>query len=469
LLALLLGGCNPQDPAAAPQARPFEGQKLRLLVVDDPQLAGAAERFRGEWRARTGAEFEIGQRAAAEIAAGQALDADAAIYPAHLLGPLAESDRLVRVPKEVLADSQLAWQEIFELLRVSEATWGSDVYAIPFGSPVLVCYYRNDLLSRLNEKPPATWDDYQRLVQLLSDRSKLADAVPAEGPWSAALEPLGPGWAGQTLLARAAAYAKHPDYFSVLFNLETMAPLVDTPPFVKALEQLVAAAKQGPPEALEWGPDEVRDAFWRGECGLALSWPSASRGSESSKEKQTPQDVRTCALPGSTEVYNPQGRAWQPRGKAASVPLLSTSGRLGSVSKASGHAPAAFQLLIALSGPQWSSQVCAASPSATLFRQSHAKAPREWVERSLTPAAAQEYAELTEQTLSGHEALSAIPLPGRDEYLTALDNAVHAAVKGKATPTEALTRCAATWREITQRLGIDRQREAYRKSAVKQP
>ncbi len=85
------------------------------------------------------------------------------------------------------------------------------------------------------------------------------------------------------------------------------------------------------------------------------------------------------------------------------------------------------------------------------------------------PKAAQEYAEVTQQTLGGQESISAIVLPGRDEYLAALDQAVHAAVKGEAQPADALIQCASAWREITARLGVDRQRTAYSKSAIKQP
>jgi len=48
-------------------------------------------------------------------------------------------------------------------------------------------------------------------------------------------------------------------------------------------------------------------------------------------------------------------------------------------------------------------------------------------------------------------------LPGRAEYLTALDEAVHAAIGGKKSPAEALSEAAAKWHEITERLGMERQ------------
>ena len=39
-------------------------------------------------------------------------------------------------------------------VRSREIVWGSDVLAIPFGSPVLTCYYRVDLLEKLGRRPP---------------------------------------------------------------------------------------------------------------------------------------------------------------------------------------------------------------------------------------------------------------------------------------------------------------------------
>src|SRR5688500_1795146 len=82
-----LHGCTPKQPTTT-TALPFAGVKLKLLVVEDPSLATAAERFRGEWRARTGAEFEVEQCSAGELLSGDST-ADAVVYPPHLLGQLA--------------------------------------------------------------------------------------------------------------------------------------------------------------------------------------------------------------------------------------------------------------------------------------------------------------------------------------------------------------------------------------------
>ena len=149
-------------------------------------------------------------------------------------------------------------------------------------------------------------------------------------------------------------------------------------------------------------------------------------------------------------------KTWEPLGEGVDphVPLLGVAGRVGVVAAGTKHPEAVLQLLLWLSGERWSGQVCAASPATTLFRHAHLKSPRQWTEPPISPAAAAQYASLTEKTLGRSDYLFALRLPGRAEYLAALDDAVHAAVRGEATPAAALKKAADRWREITRRLGL---------------
>ena len=54
-------------------------------------------------------------------------------------------------------------------------------------------------------------------------------------------------------------------------------------------------------------------------------------------------------------------------------------------------------------------------------------------------------------------------LPGRDEYLAALDAAVLSAISGDASPEEALAAASAKWQEITAAQGLERQQRALRR------
>lgn len=433
---------------------------LKLLVVDDPALATAVERLAGEWNAQTGSGFQVQEISQQELTGRDTVAVDAVIGPSCQIGELAENSGVVRVPDSLLEDDLVNWPDVFSLLRVRETVWGKAVVGVPLGSPVFVVYYRADLLEHLGRQPPQTWPEYQELAGLLSDRDKLGESAPRpDQPWHGALEPLGPGWAGLVLLARAAPYAVHRENYSTVFTVDGMEPLVDGPPFVRALEELVAACASDPKEQLGYDPTAVRQAFWEGRCGLALTWPTGAKGA-------APADgdfpVGLAELPGSMEAYDVGEKTWEPRRKDEDphVPLLGVAGRTGLVMAHSKWPDAAFQLLVWLSGEQ-STQLSPASPATTLFRSSHLQSAGAWVEKQIPAATAAQYAEMTQQTLCRPQWLFALRVPGRLEYLAALDEAVHRAVKGEQKPEESLRQAAATWREITRRLGTESQREAY--------
>jgi multiple sugar transport system substrate-binding protein len=485
-LLLLLAGCPRSDSDAKqkPADRLLAGIKLRLAVADDRALAAAIVRVRGEWNVQTGADLEVVETSERDLTRADAVPADAVLCASHLLGVLAERKMLAPVPKKLTRDPQ--WAGIFDLLRLREAAWGDQIMAVPFGSPVFCCYYRADLLEKLGRHPPQTWAEYQDLAKLLVAQPPSAvKGVAAQPPsaaqgsvraWSATIEPLAPGWAGLVLLARAAPYAKHRDNYSALFDIETMEPLVAGPPMVQALEDLVAAAKLGPADPFQYDPTAARAAFWRGECGMALTWPTAAnegrgeRGEGRDKTIPSKPDSRIrvgfAELPGSPRVFNLTGRDWDTRAEDENprVPLLAAAGRIGVVNAKSDRAEAAFQLLLWLSDSRMSPQISAASPATTLFRQSNLKAPSQWVEKPVFAAATVQYADVTEAALGHEQWLGALRLPGRAEYLAALDEAVRAAVRGHKSPHDALLAAAAKWRKITARLGLDRQRAAYRHS-----
>jgi len=434
-------------------------------VVDDPAMAAGAAQLRGEWKAQTGCELEVEPIASKDLAPDRPLPADVTICPSRFLGDLAEGQLLAPVPKEIRQGGGEPWSDIFELLRQREGAWGTQVFAVPLGAPLLTCYYRADLLERLARRPPKTWDDYQELSRLLADRKGLGDAVPpADAPWSGVIEPLGPGWAAMVFLARAAPYAKHRDNFSTLFDLKTMEPRVAGPPMVRALEELCAVARLGAAEGLKFDPASAREAFWQGRCGITLSWPSAAADLAAPVDKRIP--VGFVALPGSKQVYGTDRGVWEARTEAdgLQVPLLGISGRIGVVSRAARRPEAALQLLLWLAGSHGGTQISAASDATTLFRRSHLKTPGAWVEKPVPPAAAAEYAALVEETCLRQQHLMVLRIPGYQDYLGALDEAVRSAAAGRQSPLEALGQTADQWRKITARLGLERQRLAYRRS-----
>lgn len=498
-LATFAGGCTKPAGTAPAQTSDKAGaplpQKLRLLVVDDPALAREIGRVRGEWEAESSAPLEIAEMSVAELSAAKTLAADAIIYPAAELGSLAERQLIQPLPEAWLNRPAYAKHDLFELVGLRETAWAGRIFAVPLGSPVMVCFYRPDLFAQFGRRPPATWAEYQKLVEFFGQRENLtpnksgATSLPTN--WSGTLEPLAPHWAGNVLLARAAAYAKHPDYYSTLFDLQTMEPRISAAPFVLALEELTLAAHAaGDAKAqLRLTPGEVREEFLTGHAAMALGWPTAAdpkpRGAVVGGIGSS--SLAFVELPGSPEMFNPRDRGWQrrPVGIEPHVPLLGIAGRLGSVVEAraatdrepepelkkhpSATAEAAFNLLVWLTTKPWDRQICPASPATTLFRRSQVAEAGHWVETFIDATAAHQYAEVEARSCSRQQWLIAPRLPGHAEYMAALDDAVRRAVTGELTPQKALAAAADRWREITARHGLEAQRAAYAHSLNLEP
>lgn len=474
-LVLFATGCpwkggdaeKPEDSRES--AAPLAGVSLKLLVVDDPALNAAVEKTRGEWLLQTGSQLTVQAVSERDLLAAEAIDADAAICPSYMLGDLAERGLISPIPESFVGENNAEWQDVFEIERLRENVWGDKVMAVPFGSPVLICYYRTDLLRHFNAEPPQTWSDYLRLAELFSDREKLSDlAPPPDQPWHGAVEPLGPGWAGLMFLARAASLAKHSDNYSTLFDIKTMRPLIDGPPFVRALEELVAAAALSEKAGLKHDPGSLRQEFWQGRCGMAITWPTAAAplGDNKSNISCTPVE-----LPGSRDVYNIDESQWTVRkkGEEVNVPLLATSGRLGAVSRQSPNQHAAVQLLAWLSGKEFNPPLAASSAFTTIYRKSQLRFPQQWVEKPMSLDSSLLYQETAQKAFTSRDWLFALRIPGRGQYIAALDEAVCQAVSAGKPPHNCLSIAAERWVEITAKKGKDRQLTAYRKSLGLEP
>ncbi len=479
-LLMALGGCGPQ---AAPDKKvelPLAGVSLKLLVVGDEPLAKAIKLLHGQWEGETGSKLaveSIAEQDLATQAAAGALPADALIYAPRSLGMLAEAGAIQPLAPGQLADAELDWADIFELVKAREVTWGTQVYAIPLGSPALVCFYREDLLQAAGRQPPRNWQEYQELAALFAARGPAATGENAKpgsagdeksGDWSGTIEPLAPGWAGLTLLARAAAYARHANHYSTLFNMQSMEPLVASPPFVRALEELLAAARLSPPAMHDATPADAYQAVLNNRIGMALCWPKTT-ANETANENDLQRSAQTLEIgcveiPGSQDVYNATTKAWERRaGGSASVPLLGVAGRMGSITTQSPHAEGAFRLLAWLASRQWNERAVAANGDTAPFRASQVADAQAW-SRGLRVGEAKQYATAVAATFSATDCLLVPRLPGADRYLRALDDAVRQALAGKATSAEALEAAAAQFRTITAELGVDRQRKAYQQS-----
>jgi hypothetical protein len=113
--------------------------------------------------------------------------------------------------------------------------------------------------------------------------------------------------------------------------------------------------------------------------------------------------------------------------------------------------------VIWLAGREVSQQISPHSPATTLFRNSQVATSTRWT-GSLAPDASRQYADVLAQGLSLPRGFG-LTLPGRLDYLAALDEAVKQALDGKPA-SDALTEAAKKWTEITNKLGQGTQTRA---------
>jgi hypothetical protein len=165
-------------------------------------------------------------------------------------------------------------------------------------------------------------------------------------------------------------------------------------------------------------------------------------------------------LPGSRQSFRFATSSWQDRDgdEPVSVPLLSVSGRLAAVASSSSSIERAQGFALWLASRPASQQTGPHSQATTLFRTSQVSLSQRWT-GSLDADSGRQYGETLEATLSLPRAMPGLTLPGRGEYIAALDKAVHAALAG-TPPREALSAAADEWRAITNQHGQATQRRA---------
>ena len=239
--------------------------------------------------------------------------------------------------------------------------------------------------------------------------------------------------------------------------------MIDQPPFVQALEQLVAAEKARHSKGL-LTPSQIYAALLAGKCAMGITWPGRLPEAEGTPTTTASLRLSVAALPGSQDVFNFRETRWEKRadGEPLHVPLLSVAGRLGSIAKETRRSRLALNLLLMLSGPESSSRVLPASDATTIFRESQIANLQAWTGSEGDANTATSYGQVMQQVQKSPQWLFSPRIPGRTEYLAALDKAVQATIAGEKTAAEALKDAAKQWADITEKRGVESQRKAYR-------
>jgi hypothetical protein len=323
---------------------------LRVLVVNEPAVAEAINRLRGEWAERSGGQLSAFAADWKDVARAKALDADVVIFPSRYLGDLCTRGWLEPVRTSVLEGDTFNASDVFPLVRRELMRWGDETMALPMG------------------------------VQLT-----LPGAANARHP-------------GLSFLALVAPNAVANEREGARFDPRTMKPRIDDPVFVEALE-----------------------GFGKGE-----------------PPKQSTRDENRV------------------------VPVLGFSDRMVAVASTSRNGASAFQLIAWLASPDISTQLASAAERMMPVRKSLASSPA-WAGSTKSSGEQPEPKKTLEAALNAEQCLLVPRIPGIDEYMSVLDEAVKSPGHDKAAAEMALKKVADQWEQITEAHGRDAQRRAYLK------
>jgi multiple sugar transport system substrate-binding protein len=337
LVSVFATGCQESADAPKGQAPSYPGITLRVGAVDAGQILAGVISQCGEWKASRGGDVVIRDE---PIALDSVSETDILFFPAQRLGSLVDAGVLAKIPNEAVFPPKPAENEVgdrrrntqdqtnsgvvdlFQCMDIAPAfreqvsRYGPDRLALPCGGSALVLVYRRDAFERASNKaaaqqvgltlePPATWEQLDSLAEFFHGRDWNGDGKPDLGI-AVTLGTDGEGVGDATFLARAASLGQHRDHYSFLFDSDTMAPRIDTPPFVEALRGLVALKGYGPPEVERFDADRARAAFRTGNVALLID--RAERADAWSHGKP----IGVAPLPGSDRVYEPIRKEWMP-------------------------------------------------------------------------------------------------------------------------------------------------------------
>ncbi|MBM83085.1 MAG: hypothetical protein CMJ78_21195 [Planctomycetaceae bacterium] len=475
LIAVILfaSGCNDSDDSdPTANVNPFANVEINVALpagYDLPEPWGPAL---DEWAARTGASYQLSEY---ELSPGKSivsalnnLSPNVIVFPTNRAAELDNADLLAPMPKDIRKSEDLGWLDIYNGIREHVTNIDRKPTIVPAGSPVLVLYFRRDLLEAADLEPPTTWTEYQKLV----------DTVEEWGGGLPVVEPWGEDFRATMFLARSVSLVKHPAFFSTLFDIDSGEPLIATAGFEKALADSVETVKKLPKEVLEYSPSHCRQEIVMGRAAMAIALESGAGnprmlfGPMSEATSETEAETKTVRLgisplPGSQSVFNRTVSDFEEvRDKSANRATLTAFAGLSmgvTVVEESPKRAAAWNLLTSMvTEPDFSTVFKAGMRQLT--RSSQGDLPDFWVGEELSPEAATQFITATEGSLRATQVVKELPVIGASKFRTALTTGITSAITGAEPPKDALSKVQASWQAICQEIGPEQIRDSYRRN-----
>lgn len=442
---------------------------LNILALDTPVLGEPVELHAREFEKLTGAKLIIHRVPFPQLYQETLLGLRQHKYDVLFFGSMWIADvfdYLQPLPAEMLNSAQ--YRDVLPHYK-QIASWGNTAFMVPIDGDRHYLQYRRDLLENPNYQKeyllqtgkelrvPETWPELQEIARFFQGR-KLPNGSVISG---IAEVTVSDALLGNYFISRAAPYAKHPNVKGgFYFDLATMRPLVNTPGFVEALKDFVAAQDLYPKGGQTMSFFDTIGTFGRGNVVFSVSWDDpfveAMETGNPLKNK-----VAAALSPGSRKVWNRKTSQWDAFPQVNYAPYI-VYGWTSGVARSSSYHQAAFDFLgFYANDKNHHVDLHVGRFGMNPFRQSDLN-ERLWIDHTgWDPAVARSYvATLQKQAASRNRVLD-LRIHRGQEYVYLLSVGVYRAITGRDTPQSALDEVARRWQDLTQRIGVDKQREAY--------
>ena len=317
------------------------------------------------------------------------------------------------VRQSVLDNPRFAYDDLYPIVRNQLNRFGGKVFGISLGeSPVLLALER---ISSENDEAPQSQLTWRRL---------------GDG-WRRAPET---GSLAVELIARAASCADPGLRSELLFDPESMAPRLFSPPVVSSMNEM-SKESESPADAPQYA---------------ILSRPSKLSGRQHS--------WTFSITPSATEVYDNIRDRWKLQDRDADVASFGFSGRMVSVTSSTRNTTSAFKLLGWLTSGAAATQLSSGSSHTLWFRNSQRTHSSKWLDSGDN----EELVPLVGRLLSTDQNFLLPRIPGINQYLEILDDSAKQSVAGSMSAEEALQAASREWEKLTEEYGRSQQLRAYR-------
>jgi len=331
--------------------------------------------------------------------------------------------------------------------------YGGKLFALPFDGDILNLYYRKDLIENEKEKAnfkekygydlkvPETWDEYLVVAEFFNRKAgeSLGDQVLERDFY-------GTAYYGQKDNLFAWWGNIFAGYGGVYFDEETLEPGINSEAALKALEMNIKIHQFCPPDVLAYGYEELKDIYLNGDCFMIVQWPCVGKKGADPAQSKIVGKVGVSHVPGVETDGEIFFRALMP------------CGRVLAIANDSRNQETAFKVIHYLSTVTSMDDVSTAETGLDPYRYSHFEHPEEY-DMFENVEDARIYLEGVQKNME--KGYPEMVLPGTVEYEETLGVELIKALSGEKDAKQALDDAAQQWKEITDRLGYEKQKEMF--------